>query len=322
MATSLVTAKILGHSYDYSPSLPDGVAIEHPSQGIWTWSNAQNGFRVSLVHFSSDPSKCTQEFVDEARKGISCADFEREYNIRWESFKGKPVYEEDFKRSFHVATLPIKHAADLPIVRGWDFGLYPACIYTQLWPGMRLIVLKEICESGMGLERFLEEVQRKTLEWFPNHRRFFDIVDPAGFARSPNDERTAVSLMASKPYNLRPIPGIQVPATRRNAVVRFMQRNVRGESAFLVDPTCKMVVGGFEGGYHYQFNNSGQLREKPEKNVYSHPHDALQYICTRVLELDLTGSDSMPTIKQPSYGFSRGGISKESHGPSRISRPA
>jgi hypothetical protein len=317
--SKLVTA--LGNvPVPYSPDLPPDVSVEHTHEGIWTWTNAQNGFRVALVHFTSDPAKRSTEFREEARKGISVADYEREYNIRWQSFKGKAVYGEDFKRGFHVASSPLRAASHLPIVRGWDFGLYPACIFTQLWPGMRLMVLREICEKGMGLERFLQEVQAKTLEWFPNHKKFYEIVDPAGFARSPNDERTAVSLMTAQQYNLKVIPGVQVPATRLNSVRKFLERNVKGEPALQLDPSCKMLIHGFDGGYHYEYNNSDQLRDKPEKNEYSHPHDALQYICTRVLEINLTDSPP-PPIAQPAYGFSRGNALKESDGHS-ISRSA
>jgi hypothetical protein len=155
----------------------------------------------------------------------------------------------------------------------------------------------------MGLERFLEEVSRKTTEWFPEHKRFYEIVDPAGFARSANDERTAVSMLVNRAtYNYNVTPGIQVPAERLKAVRSFLSRNVRGDPAMLIDPSCVMVVGGFDGGYHFAYNNSGQLREKPEKNLYSHPADALQYVATRALTLDLSGTPP-PPISQPSYGF-------------------
>jgi hypothetical protein len=71
-----------------------------------------------------------------------------------------------------------------------------------------------------------------------------------------------------------------------------------------------MVIGGMDGGYHYAYNNSGQLREKPEKNIYSHPADALQYVATRVLEMDLSGT-ATPEIKQPAYGFRNANSMKE-----------
>jgi hypothetical protein len=292
----------------YSPEIPADVPVANPTEGIWTWTNAQNGFRVALVHFTSDPAKRTEKFLEDARKGISASDFEREYNIRWQSFKGKPVYEDDFKRAFHVSTQALKSANHLPIVRGWDFGLYPACVFTQLWPGMRLMVLREICEKGMGMERFLQEVNAKTLEWFPHQKKFIEIVDPAGFQRVQTDERTVVGLM--REAKLEVIPGVQTPATRFNAVRKFLERVVRGEPALFMDPSCKMIIQGFEGGYHYEYNNSDQLREKPEKNEYSHPHDALQYVCTRVLELNLTDKPP-PKIAQPSYGFSQGHALKE-----------
>lgn len=296
---------------EYSPDLPPGAIVTSPARGIWEWSNVQNGFHVALVHFTSDPSKDTQAFADDAAKGTSKSNFEREYNIRWQSFRGKPVYGEDFKRSFHVSATPLAAQSQLPIIRGWDFGLYPACVFTQLWPGMRLVVLKEICESGMGLERFLEEVSRKTKEWFPQQRRFYEVVDPAGFARSPNDERTAVSMLTSpQSYHLSVTPGVQIPAERLRAVRKFLERNVRGEPALLVDPSCVMVIGGFDGGYHYAYNQSGQLRERPEKNIFSHPADALQYVATRVLDMDLSGTPP-PPITPPSYGFARGSAVKE-----------
>ena len=296
----------------YSPDLPRGAIVTNPIKGVWEWTNAQNGFHVVLVHFTSDPAKDNQSFLDAAIKGTPRrSDFEREYNIRWQSFKGKPVYADDFQRNFHVSSVGLNAQSQLPIIRGWDFGLYPACVFTQLWPGMRLVVLREICESGMGLERFLEEVARKTKEWFPRHDRFYEVVDPAGFARSPNDERTAVSMMVDlNTYHMNVTPGIQVPAERLRSVRKFLERNVKGEPALLVDPSCVMVIGGFDGGYHYAFNNSGQLREKPEKNLYSHPADAIQYVATRILTLDTSGTN-VPPPSQAAYGFRNANRIKE-----------
>ena len=295
----------------YVPDLPPDASVTNPTRGIWEWTNAQNGFHVALVHFTSDPSKDNEKFVEDARKGTSVANFEREYNIRWQSFRGKPVFSEDFQRGFHVSAVPLVVQSQLPIIRGWDFGLYPACVFTQLWPGMRLVVLKEICESGMGLERFLEEVTRKSQEWFPGSPKYYEVVDPAGFARSPNDERTAVSMLADRnTYRLTVTPGVQVPAERFKAVRKFLARNVGGKPALFIDPSCKMVIGGFDGGYHYAYNISGQLREKPEKNIYSHPADALQYVCTRVLEMDLSGNPP-PPITPPSYGVKHANSIKE-----------
>jgi hypothetical protein len=47
---------------------------------------------------------------------------------------------------------------------------------------------------------------------------------------------------------------------------------------------------GFQGGYQFRrLQVSGErYGDKPEKNIYSHPHDALQYVCTRVFGMGLT----------------------------------
>ena len=48
----------------------------------------------------------------------------------------------------------------------------------------------------------------------------------------------------------------------------------------LVDFRCKHLVKGFEGGYQYKrMQVSGErYADKPDKNHYSHVHDALQYL--------------------------------------------
>ena len=54
-----------------------------------------------------------------------------------------------------------------------------------------------------------------------------------------------------------------------------------GEPAFILDPSCKVLRRGFNGGYHFkrmQISNEHRFKEKPNKNEYSHPHDALQYL--------------------------------------------
>jgi hypothetical protein len=48
-----------------------------------------------------------------------------------------------------------------------------------------------------------------------------------------------------------------------------------------VDPKCKVVRKGFNGGYKYrriQVTGEERYTDEPMKNAYSHPHDALQYL--------------------------------------------
>ena len=49
---------------------------------------------------------------------------------------------------------------------------------------------------------------------------------------------------------------------------------------FLIDYRCKELIKGFEGGYAYRrIQVSGErYDDRPEKNRFSHIHDALQYL--------------------------------------------
>jgi hypothetical protein len=55
---------------------------------------------------------------------------------------------------------------------------------------------------------------------------------------------------------------------------------------FQIDPRCEVLRKGFRGRYQYKrikITGSGErYHDVPDKNEFSHPHDALQYVATRV----------------------------------------
>ena len=67
---------------------------------------------------------------------------------------------------------------------------------------------------------------------------------------------------------------------RLESVNSVLSRMVDGESGILLDPKCTNLIRGFAGGYHYRrLQVSGErYDEKPNKNRFSHIHDALQYL--------------------------------------------
>ena len=88
---------------------------------------------------------------------------------------------------------------------------------------------------------------------------------------------------------------------RRTAVVDFLKDNVKGLASLLVDPSCEHLLKGFNGGYMYAFQQ-GTLRTKPEKNVFSHIHDALQYVCSKILTTNLDMRAEGTKITEPRFG--------------------
>ena len=61
----------------------------------------------------------------------------------------------------------------------------------------------------------------------------------------------------------------------------ILNRMVDGLPGFVLSPTCKVLRKGFAGGYHYRrvkVTGDERYHDKPDKNAFSHPHDALQYL--------------------------------------------
>lgn len=298
--------------------VPEELPEDNPANGIYfnvqevlegfkTWHNPNNGFAVGRLHYRADPAKRTPEWKRRARQGLTWAEWMREYEIVWSSFEGVPVYGDDFSRAFHVSQEPLEWSKGYPIVRGWDFGLGAggmACVFAQLLSHGRLLVYREITASDTDIEHFAPEVKRMSAEWFPGCVKYFDIADATGVNRNQVNKRSCYDVLRDLQFT--PQPGEISIIKRRQAVTKFLQGNKQGRAKILLDPEgCPMLLSGFEGGYCYTYAKDGQLKEGAEKNEYSHPHDALQMICSRVDKLPLQSSASTLTIGGPRYSFGK-----------------
>jgi hypothetical protein len=192
---------------------------------------------------------------------------------------GKPVYP-DFKEELHVAREPLLVAEGLPVFVGLDFGLTPSAVFAQHVRG-RWLVLRELVAQDMGTVKFADVLRKFMAQEFPGvpAEKFVIWGDPAGDYRAQTDEATPFQLLRAAGIKARAAPSND-PAVRIGAVETCLTRMVDGQAGFLLDPSCVMLRRGFAGGYHYRrLQISGERYESlPEKNRYSHVHDALQYL--------------------------------------------
>ena len=103
--------------------------------------------------------------------------------------------------------------------------------------------------------------------------------DPAGDFRAQTDESTPFQILRGGGLYARPAPSNDV-SLRLESVSAPLGRMVEGLSGFLIDPRCRTLIKGFEGGYQYKrMQVSGErYADKPDKTHFSHVHDALQYM--------------------------------------------
>jgi len=190
---------------------------------------------------------------------------------------GKPVYAM-FVTDTHVAKEEIPVAASLPLYVGIDFGLTPAAILGQKVRG-RWLIQSEIVAIDMGIVRFAEVLREELATRFPDCSDVLIFGDPAGDFRAQTDESTPFHILRGAGLRAVPAPSNSVDL-RLEAVSSQLNKMSEGKPAFLLDRRCSTLIKGFEGGYSYRrMEVSGErYADKPDKNMYSHIHDALQYL--------------------------------------------
>jgi hypothetical protein len=173
------------------------------------------------------------------------------------------------------------------IQRGWDFGLTPACVWTQVHPDGRWNIFDELVADDLGIDSFTDAVLLHQAQKYSGWK-FEDYGDPAGVARSPmsadKDEKTCFDILRGK--------GIEVQASEQNPTIRWesikkpLNTLRHGKPQLQLHSRCKMLRRGFQGRYQFkrlQISGAGErYKEEADKNEYSHPHDALQYVAVKV----------------------------------------
>ena len=198
---------------------------------------------------------------------------------------GKPVFPE-YVDSLHCGEC--KPVPGRTIYRGWDFGLTPACIFTQILPNGQWIIFDEMWDPDSGIDRFGDSVNEYCSREYPRFK-FEDIADPAGSQRAQTNEKSCFDILKGKGIMVQ--PGTQDLTTRIESVRKPMRTLVGGNPQLLISQRCKMLRKGFQGRYQYKRLqvSAEKYHEKPDKNDYSHVHDALQYVATKLFESRLKG---------------------------------
>lgn len=197
---------------------------------------------------------------------------------------GKPVWPE-FKPEIHVKEFDTQF--DNPILFGMDFGLTPAMVLAQDYHG-QLRIFDEIVTDDFSAEQMAEAAKmRKATDW-PTLKWGHGWGDPAN-PRSQTDKNTPIQVMQANRFNI-----IRAPTNdfvlRRDAVgKRFMSLNTNGPS-ILIHPRCKALIKGCKGHYHYRRQKVAgdeKYHDVPDKNMWSHVCEALQYLCIGMGDGDL-----------------------------------
>lgn len=279
--------------------------VHFPMDGVEVRRNPRNRFVVFQLHYTADPDKRSKEFKERTRSEMPLAKFEQEYELRWLSYAGLPVHT-DWATKNHGSREPIEAEAGLPLLRGWDWGLTPACVVAQL-VGDRLNVLREYTALNMGAKRFVNMVMGKLALEYPAWWRpgddWIDFIDPAGVAKAQSDETQCVQYLRER--RLRIVPSAVGWEERKQSVDYFLHRQTKAGSCFqLAIGQCPVLFRGFEGGYRYpeKMAEIEPAKIRPLKDEHSHPMDALQAITSRIRQMSRAPQIPMPESNLYAFG--------------------
>ena len=198
------------------------------------------------------------------------------------SREGLPVYEE-WNEEIHVAANELMPVRGLILVIGFDAGLTPAATICQQMPNGQWRILDEICTLGFGPTRFSELVNQMLATEKYRGMEAVGYADPSAAYGEDKEagEESWIDTVANKTgIRILPAPSNQI-SLRQEAVRLPLTRLIDGHiPGLLLSPTCKVLRKGFNSGYRYkrqQLIGQDRYSDTPEKNEFSHVHDALQY---------------------------------------------
>jgi hypothetical protein len=257
--------KVENHKIYYQPSglidLPDGTYTQN--------QQADNANNLASDYYVKLAQGQREGFINVYCRG--------KYGLVENGKRVYPEYNDDIHSIENIAAIQ----GD-PIHLAWDFGLTPSCVVFQVSARGQFRVLKEYVSKDMGIKTFAQSVVIPGLQRdFPYCKVGESEADPAGNAADAIMEELScigelnnLGIKTNAAYT-------NDPNIRIGAVRFFLNIMIDGQPGFILSRTgCPVVRKGFMSGYHFKrvnVANDDRYQDKPNKNQFSQPHDALQY---------------------------------------------
>lgn len=269
-------------------------------QGLFTWRNHNNGFKIIDLEYSAAPWKRDPEWLMLQRKGMPKAEFNREYGRNWVVYEGKAVYD-DYDPDIHDLRGAIYALRRCRLISGWDGGPHDTNLAWALglaFPDeVAVLVIDEFWVNDGDVEGFVDVVRtRLNTDWFKISGGFsVHVADPQVF--TPNNITKSSMADIMRKYGMPPIPGAVSWSARRQGVIDLMTKTYKSKGEgrvvprFRVHERCEMIRTGLGGGYHYPkmaAGIGGQFKPQPVKNEFSHVLNCVEYMCSKLSAVNMT----------------------------------
>lgn len=198
---------------------------------------------------------------------------------------GDPYYQ-GFKEIIHKCE--IAAVADKELLLGWDYGFrHPACVITQIDAKGRWRILREVVGSNIIIDQFADVMKQYLNINFPGFSAR-SYGDPAGTQMNDKSEKTSAEILSSKGFTVTSCQSTY--RDRKEIIEGKLATLIEGVPALTIDASCKVIIDGFLGGYHYPMIRQGQQftaikTEQPYKDgFYEHIMNCMEYIAVNIFK--------------------------------------
>lgn len=249
------------------------------------------GALVVEIDLEADPRKRDPKWQASMRRRMpSHAHWRREFLRDWGVSTGAPFYPEFLLRP-EIYIKKLDTLLDLPVLRGFDFGIRKAAIcWAQYAPrSNRLWVVRELMPEGIdthslailtrylsgqetldeamkyaGAARYIQWIESESKKdpirmppppWFNPSTRFIDYAGPEVFKRTATIEGESAErtdMAVFSRYGIQ-LNILTASVASREVKIRALL-HVRGDGVpgLLLDPACDELTKGFQGGLSYK----------------------------------------------------------------------
>ena len=260
---------------------------KHPYTGVPIGDPNRYGFWIAPTYDNRDG--ILQSYIRDLE--LSDPEFQRTFLYGLPGYlehSGSPCYTTYFTEEQHLERGGMPFYPNEPLLIGIDIGptaSFKAAIISQMDKDNCLNVLHEIVTKEPGIIPFARRLKQLITTTYPTTKPHVIVCDPDAWKTAETDISSPASLMFQMGFPMQQGPVTLQP--RMDAVVQLLQRQgLNGKSGFRIRyHGCPHLIQGFLGGYHWKnmSESEGMLSKEPEKNIFSHPHDALQYLCAHLV---------------------------------------
>lgn len=210
---------------------------------------------------------------------------------------------------------------------GWDFGHNPTCIISQITPLGNWNILDAVVGDGIGVEELIENAVIPLLRDRYRGHNLRHIGDPAGTTRDQSSTMRSAVRSIKKMIGGTWRSGPVKPHDRIEPLRAVLIRTVGGKGLVRVDrERAAPVWHALRGGWHFHVSRTGITSGLANKDIHSHPGDAVAYLASILYPMGrvMPASDVSKLAGPTTHGYFRGqstGVTRTADALNRIGKP-